>query len=191
MPAPSSDRPATPLPPGARPHPVRFVALATGAVAALLTITACTPANGPGAPSAAASSATAPQPAPTESLLTESPDTHSSVGSLAADFPVDLVPVPDDAEVLVSSAARAGATDLWDVSLNLRTAQDAAGLIDVYRQHLVAAGFVETAPEHAEPGLAAQATFSRSDGVEILVIGVLDRDGVRTMTLGGRVRVGS
>lgn len=158
----------------------------------LLVAGACTQATGPGGPSApATSSVNAPQPAPTESLLTQSPDTHSSVGRLADGFPVDVVPVPDGAEVLVSSAAPAGGTDLWDVSLNLRTAQDAAGLVDVYRQHLVAAGFVETAPEHAEPGLAAQATFSRSDGAEILVIGVLDRDGVRTMTLGGRVHVGS
>jgi hypothetical protein len=192
VPAPSSPRPASPHPSGPRPHPVRLVALATGAVAALLATAACTPVTGPGGPPAwEASSASAPQPAPTESLLTESLDTHSSVGSLADGFPVDLVPVPDGAEVLVSAAARARDTDLWDVSLNLRTAQDTAGLVDVYRQHLVAAGFVETAREHAEPGLAAQATFSRSDGAEILVLGVLDRDGVRTMTLGGRVRAGS
>lgn len=162
-------------------------------MAVLLAATACTPVTGSGGPSVAATepSATAQQPAPTESLLTESPDTHSSVGSLADGFPVDLVPVPDGAEVLVSSAAPAGDAGLWDVSLNLRTAQDTAGLVDVYRQHFLAAGFVETAPEHAEPGLAAQATFSRSDGAEILVLGVLDRDGVRTMTLGGRVRTGS
>ncbi|HEX5333363.1 MAG TPA: hypothetical protein VFW79_12040 [Cellulomonas sp.] len=196
MPVPSSPTPASPHPPtlrrGPRARPLRPVALVTGAVAALLAATGCTPVTGPaGASASAVSSAAAPQPAPTESLLTESPDTHSSVGSLAEGFPVDLVPVPDGAEVLVSSAARAGDTDLWDVSLNLRTAQDAAGLVDVYRQHLVAAGFVETTPEHAEPGLAAQATFSRSDGAEILVLGVLDRDGVRTMTLGGRVRTGS
>ena len=168
------------------------MALATGTAVALLAATACTPVTGSGGPSSTAtSSTTAQQPAPTESLLTESPDTHSSVGSLTQGFPVDLVPVPDGAEVLVSSAAPAGTTGLWDVSLNLRTAQDTAGLVDVYRQHLLVAGFVETAPEHAEPGLAAQATFSRSDGAEILVLGVLDRDGVRTMTLGGRVRTGS
>jgi hypothetical protein len=197
VPAPSSPPPApTHLPRlRRRPlhHPLRLVALSTGAVAALLVATACTPVTGSGRASAAATASSAPaqQPAPSESLLTESPDTHSSVGSLAEGFPVDLVPVPDGAEVLVSSAARAGDTGLWDVSLNLRTAQDTAGLVDLYRQHLLAAGFVETAPEHAEPGLAAQATFSRSDGAEILVLGVLDRDGVRTMTLGGRVRTGS
>ena len=171
---------------------MRLVALATGAMAALLATAACTPVTVPsGTSTREASSASAPQPAPTESLLTESPDTHSSVGTLADGFPVGLVPVPDGAEVLVSSAARVRDTDLWDVSLNLRTAQDTAGLVDIYRQHLVAAGFVETASEHAEPGLAAQATFSRSDGAEILVLGVLDRDGVRTMTLGGRVRARS
>lgn len=200
MPAPSSFPLASPHPPSLSPaarqrqrrRPLRLAGLATGTLAALLAVTGCTPVTGPAGPSASASSSAVDlQPAPTESLLTQSPDTHSSVGGLAEGFPVDLVPVPDGAEVLVSSAARAGATDLWDVSLNLRTAQDAAGLVDGYRQHLVAAGFVETAPEHAEPGLAAQATFSRSDGAEILVLGVLDRDGVRTMTLGGRVRIGS
>jgi hypothetical protein len=193
VPAPSSPPPASTHLPRRRRRPLRLVALSTGAVAALLAATACTPVTGSGGASAAATASSAPaqQPAPSESLLTESPDTHSSVGSLAEGFPVDLVPVPDGAEVLVSSAARAGDTGLWDVSLNLRTAQDTAGLVDIYRQHLLAAGFVETAPEHAEPGLAAQATFSRSDGAEILVLGVLDRDGVRTMTLGGRVRTGS
>jgi hypothetical protein len=193
VPAPSSPPPASTHRPRRRRRPLRLVALSTGAVAALLAATACTPVTGSGGASAAATASSAPaqQPAPSESLLTESPDTHSSVGSLAEGFPVDLVPVPDGAEVLVSSAARAGDTGLWDVSLNLRTAQDTAGLVDIYRQHLLAAGFVETAPEHAEPGLAAQATFSRSDGAEILVLGVLDRDGVRTMTLGGRVRTGS
>ena len=192
MPAQSPPRPESPHPSGLRLRPVWLVALATGAMAALLATAACTPVTVPGGTSTReASSASAPQPAPTESLLTGSPDTHSSVGTLADGFPVDLVPVPDGAEVLVSSAARVRDTDLWDVSLNLRTAQDTAGLVDIYRQHLVAAGFVETASEHAEPGLAAQATFSRSDGAEILVLGVLDRDGVRTMTLGGRVRARS
>ena len=195
VPAPSFPPPASTHLPHLRPlrRPLRLVALSTGAVAALLAATACTPVTGSGGASAAATASSAPaqQPAPSESLLTESPDTHSSVGSLAEGFPVDLVPVPGGAEVLVSSAARAGDTGLWDVSLNLRTAQDTAGLVDVYRRHLLAAGFVETAPEHAEPGLAAQATFSRSDGAEILVLGVLDREGVRTMTLGGRVRTGS
>lgn len=172
---------------------LKATALSTGAVAVLLVAAACTPLNGSTTASteSASARAAAPAPTPSESLLTESPDTHSAVGQLVAGFPADLIPVADGAQVLVSSAEPATQTGLLDVSLNLQTGQDAAGLVDFYRQHLLTAGFVETAPGSAEPGLAAQATFTRSDGAEILVIGVLDRDGVRTMTLGGRVRTGS
>ena len=63
-----------------------------------------------------------------------------------------------------------------------------AGLLAAVRAPLLAAGFVENAPPAAEPGLAAQSTFSRGDGSELLVVGVLDRDEERTLTLGGRVR---
>ncbi len=130
-----------------------------------------------------------PGPRPSESLLPESDaDAHSAVGELVAGFPVALIPVPDGAEVLLSSAAPVDGTDLTDVSLNLRTSQDTAGLLDAVRGPLVAAGFVENAPPAAEPGLAAQSTFSRGDGSELLVIGILDRDEQRTLTLGGRVR---
>ena len=168
-------------------------ALAAGSATVLLMVTACTSGSGSTVSSTALTtqSTTDHQPSPTESLLTERADPHSSAGSLADRFPVDLIPVADGAEVLVSSASPADSSGLWDVSLNLRTGQVAAGLVDIYRKHLLAAGFVETTPEHAEPGLTAQAAFSRSNGAEILVIGVLDRDGTRTMTLGGRVRVGS
>jgi hypothetical protein len=171
---------------------LKTTALSAGAVAVLLVAAACTPLNGSTAASteSASARAAAPAPTPSESLLTQSPDTHSAVGQLVAGFPADLIPVADGAQVLVSSAEPATQTGLLDVSL-LQTGQDAAGLVDFYRQHLLAAGFAETAPGTAEPGLAAQATFTRSDGAEILVIGVLDRDGVRTMTLGGRVRTGS
>ena len=80
-------------------------------------------------------------------------------------------------------------TDLTEVSLNLRT--DAGHRRAARRpsaRRCVAAGFVEDAPPAAEPGLAAQSTFSRGDGSELLVVGILDRDGERTLTLGGRVR---
>ena len=65
---------------------------------------------------------------------------------------------------------------------------DAAGLLEAVRGPLVAAGFTESAPAAPEGGLAAQSTFSRGDGSELLVVGILDRDGVRTLTLGGQVR---
>ena len=55
------------------------------------------------------------------------------------------------------------------------------------RAPLLTAGFTESAPPAPEAGLAAQTTFSRSGGSELLVVGVLDRDGQRTLTLGGTV----
>jgi hypothetical protein len=96
--------------------------------------------------------------------------------------------VPAGAEVLVSSVHPVDGSDLVEVSLNLRTDQDAAGLLDAVRAPLVAAGFVESAPPVPERGLAAQSTFSRGDGSELVVVGILDRDDVRTLTLGGQVR---
>jgi len=134
---------------------------------------------------------TVPSPAPTETLLSDQAADTSVVGSLAPGFPTDLVPVPAGAEVLMSSAQPVEGSDLTQISLNLRTAQDTAGLLDAVRGPLLAAGFAEGTPPQTEAGLAAQATFARADGAELLVVGILDRDGERTLTLGGQVRVGS
>jgi hypothetical protein len=82
-------------------------------------------------------------------------------------------------------------TDLTEVSLNLRTQQATDELLAAVSAPVVAAGFVAGTPPLAEPGLAAQATFARGDGTELLVVGILDRDGERTLTLGGRVRTAS
>jgi len=159
----------------------------TLALAAAVTLCAglagCTPAPGP-TPTTSTPAAAAPSPG--ESLLTDEIDEDTAVGTLAPGFPSDLLPVPPDAEVLVSSAEPL-ADGRLRVSLNVRTDQDAAGLLDAVRGPLLAAGFTESAPPAPEAGLAAQATFSRSDGAELVVVGVLDRDGLRTMTLGGTV----
>jgi len=167
--------------------------LAASAVALTVgvALAACST-SGPGqaSPTGSAFARATPAPGPSETLLPdEGDDAHSSVGELVPGFPAALVPVPDGAEVLLSSAAPVDGTDLTQVSLNLRTTQDAAGLLDAVRSPLVAAGFVENTPPALEPGLAAQVTFSRGDGSELLVVGILDRDGERTLTLGGRVRV--
>lgn len=134
----------------------------------------------------ASAAASSPVPAPSESLLTDEIAEGSAVGALAPGFPSGLVPVPPDAEVLVSSAEPL-ADGRVRISLNVRTGQDTAGLVEAVRAPLVAAGFVESPPAAPEPGLSAQTTFSRAAGAEILVVGVLDRDGLRTMTLGGTV----
>lgn len=179
------------------PRPAPFSARArSGLVAAVVALavgisTAACSTSRPGqaSPTGSAAALATPQTAPSETLLPETDDdAHSAVGALVTGFPAALIPVPDGAEVMLSSAAPVDGTDLTAVSLNLRTAQDAAGLLDAVRAPLVAAGFVENAPPAAEPGLAAQSTFSRGDGSELLVVGILDRDDERTLTLGGRVR---
>ncbi|WP_146925236.1 hypothetical protein [Cellulomonas xylanilytica] len=161
------------------------VALAVGVSAAACS----TSAPGQASPTGSAVAVATAEPTPSETLLPEAgTDAHSAVGELVAGFPATLIPVPDGAEVLLSSASPVDGTDLTEVSLNLRTAQDTAGLLEAVRAPLVAAGFAENVLPAAEAGLAAQSTFSRGDGSELLVVGVLERADERTLTLGGRVR---
>ncbi|WP_426592229.1 hypothetical protein ACPPVS_10585 [Cellulomonas sp. McL0617] len=161
-------------------------ATAAAAVVTLLCVSGCST-SAPGSGPASATTVTA-APSPTETLLPGTDSTHSAVGQLVQGFPVDLIPVPAGAEVLVSSAEAVDGTDLTEVSLNLRSDQDTAGLLAAVSAPLVAAGFVAGTPPVPEPALAAQSTFSRGDGSELLVVGILDRDGERTLTLGGRLR---
>jgi hypothetical protein len=175
------------------PRPVRSVLVTALVAAGALAVTGCTPGSDRSATPThdATTAAAAATPSPTEPLLTVGPDTGSAVGRLVDGFPVDLVSVPPDAEVLVSSVQPPDAAGLREISLNLRSPLDAGALLDGVRATLVAAGFAETPGTPTEPGLAAHAAFSRSEGQEILIVGVLDRDGVRTLTLGGRVRTAS
>lgn len=136
---------------------------------------------------ALAEAAEDPSPSP-EPLVTAEPDEFSEVGDLVEGFPIDLLPVPSDAVILVTSAAPVGDAAVQEVSLNLRTSRTAAELIDLYRGALTGAGFSEVGGESAASDLAAQVTFVRSDGDEVVSIGVLDVDGARTLTIGGRVR---
>ncbi len=132
---------------------------------------------------------TAPEPSPTasEQLLVGGPAPGTASGTLVAGFPSQLVPVPDGAEILVSSAQTA-ADGTVQISLNVRSEQDAAGLLAAVSAPLLAAGFAESPPSQPDPSLAAQASFARSSGAEFVLVGILDRDGERTMTLGGTVR---
>lgn len=132
---------------------------------------------------------TAPGPTPTasEDLLVEQPAPDTATGKLADGFPTALVPVPEGSEILVSSAQPAAGGAL-QISLNVRSDQDAATLLEAVRAPLLAAGFAESPPSQPDPSLAAQASFARSDGSEFVLVGILDRDGTRTMTLGGTVK---
>lgn len=115
-------------------------------------------------------------------------DEHASVGALADGFPADLVPLPSGAEILVSSAEPGGEGGTTTISLNLRTTLAADELMASLRSALTDAGFTEGPAASPPAGVAAESTFARTSG-EVLTVAVLDRDGVRTLTLGGRVVV--
>lgn len=135
----------------------------------------------------AATELTAPSPEP---MVTGSPDAFSQVGDLVEGFPIDLLPVPSDSVILVTSAVPVGDADVQEVSLNLRTSATAAELLALYRTALTAAGFTEVTSQTSDSDLAVDVTFVRSGGDELVSIGVLDIDGARTVTIGGRVRTG-
>lgn len=178
----------------------RLARSATACLLAALATTVLTgcglePFTGDGAGGSSASASPGPavqtplESVPQESpLLNDKPDPHSTVGALAQGFPTKLLPVRDGAEVLVSSVEPIGDSGAYQVSLNLRTTLSAADVVATYRTSLTAAGFTEAEQNPADAALAAQSTFTRSGGDELLVIGVLDRDGVRTVTIGGRLR---
>lgn len=115
-------------------------------------------------------------------------DDHSAVRSVVEGFPVELLPLPEDAMILVTSAVPVGSADVQEVSLNLRTRSSATAVMELYRESLTAAGFTEVPPETPHDQLADESTFTRSGGDELVSIGVLDSDGLRSVTIGGRLR---
>jgi hypothetical protein len=176
------------------PAPTRAraaVAVAGAVLAALLA--ACSPTADPDpdpAPPSDAATSSAPTPEPVPSEAVPTPDAHTAVGELADGFPADLLPVPPEAEILVSTWApqgEPGAGQPYDVSLNVRSDLPVADVAALYRASLTGAGFAETVGTPTA-GLAAESTYSRSSGAELVTVGVLDRDGVRTVTVGGTVR---
>lgn len=196
MPAdPATSSPGSPGTRSARTARNRAARLAGTATTAVLTVTAvlvtasCSAGDAP-APTASSTPATAEvAPTPGESLLPSPTATGSEVGGLAPDFPSGLVAPPEGSEILVSSAEPDASTGLTLISLNLRSPLATADLVQAVRDQLLAAGFAETVLDPGATGLAASSTFVRGDGgAELLSLGVLDRDGVRTLTLGGTVR---
>lgn len=117
------------------------------------------------------------------------PDEHSVVGDLVEGFPIELLPVPRDSVILVTSAVPVGDAEIQEVSLNLRTSATPTALLELYRAALTDAGFSEV-PTTSASDLAVDVSFTRSGGDELVTIGVLDVDGARTVTIGGRVHTG-
>ena len=160
---------------------------AAGALVALTLLAGVLAGCATSAPAILVGTDPAPTPTSPEPLLTDRPAPNTATGKLAAGFPTQLIPVPAGAEILVSSAAPQP-NGTVQVSLNLRSTQDAASLLEAIRGPLVAAGFTDSPPTQPDPSLAAQASFVRSSGAEFVLVGILDRDGVRTLTLGGTVK---
>lgn len=187
----AAPRPATRPARAARPARVgRLAATAALATATLLTASACAADEAPQPDASSTTPAADAAPAPAESLLPSPTATGSEVGGLAPGFPADLVSPPEGSDILVSSAEPDAATGLTLISLNLRSPLSTADLVQAVRDQLLAAGFAETVLDPGSSGLAASSTFVRGDdGAELLSLGVLDRDGVRTLTVGGSVRL--
>ena len=167
---------------------VRPLVVPACSVLAVGLLTACSPSE-PATleASTSASSLVEPEPSPTDTLLPTPATTAAAVGTLAPGFPSELLPVPDDATVLLSSAQPVADSDLVSISLNLRSTQSTKDLLAAISAPLKKAGFTRSDPDDLEPDLAAQASFTRHDGEEHILLGILDHDGVRTLTLSGQV----
>lgn len=131
-----------------------------------------------------------PAPADTPGTLPTFGD-GTAVGEVVAGFPADLLPVPEDAEVLASAVTPTDGP-LVRVSLSLTTPRAPAEVVDQLAGPLAAAGFTRSDPG-APTGLTAQAGFARRtpvDGTEVsesLLVGVLDAGDRRLVTVSGQV----
>lgn len=116
-------------------------------------------------------------------------DDSSVAGSLVAGFPVDVVPVPPDADVLASSATDVEGVPLRQVTLNLSSPGTVQEVLDFYTASMTAAGFAAL-PGSVPGGLSGQVAFNRAtpDGAtETLSVGVLDTTDARLVTISGQV----
>jgi len=170
---------------------------AAAAVLAGALAFACTP-----APSGRLGTATdedLPTAAPSASASLPSYDPSTTVAGYAPEFPRDLLPAPEGATVVASSAAP-GTGALTDVTLNLTTPRTADEVLAQLEEQLGAQGFAR-ADTGVPTGLTAQTAFTRraeaADGagddadplVETLLVGVLDDGDRRLVSVSGSVMV--
>lgn len=134
--------------------------------------------SGPEAPSPTTS-------APSDGASPQASASDVSVGGVVAGFPTDVLPVPQGAQVLLTSAVPAG--DQLQVSLSGRTAAPPESVLETYRASLTGAGFAES-PSAGAPGALAS-TFTRGEGAELVSVAVVPdaQGGSATFTVGGTV----
>ncbi len=116
----------------------------------------------------------------------EPSSSETSQGGVVEGLPTDVIPVPDDAEVLLTSAIPDG--DTIDVSLAARIDASPEDVLGVYREALTRAGFVES-PSAGGPGATAS-TFTRGGGGEVVSVTVVPPStpgDPHTFTVGGTV----
>lgn len=140
-----------------------------------VTPTTSASSTGSAAPSAPSQDASSASPAPSASDV--------SVGGVVPDFPKDVLPVPEGAEVLLTSAVPTG--DKLQVSLSGRTAAAPESVLETYRASLTGAGFAES-PSAGAPGALAS-TFTRGGGAEVVSVAVVPDGASSTFTVGGTV----
>ncbi|MFD6166880.1 hypothetical protein ACFWFR_16980 [Oerskovia sp. NPDC060287] len=177
-----------------RPRTARATAVA--ACLALGLLAGCSapaaPPTGPDRGTGEAPSGDASSPAPEGlSPAADMPsfDESSVAGALVEGFPVDVVPVPPEAQVLASSAADVEGQPLRQVTLNLSSPASVQEVLDFYSQAMVTAGFTAVAGS-STGGLSGQAAFNRAtpEGTtETLFVGVLDTEDARLVTVSGQV----
>ncbi|MBM7477144.1 hypothetical protein ACFP63_14615 [Oerskovia jenensis] len=175
-----------------RPRPAPALVVSTCLLVAVLA--GCTaPADRSDEPDAGARPPSSDPVVPADGPVAETPmptfDDSSVAGSLVEGFPVDVVPVPPDAEVLASSATDVEGAPLRQVTLNLSSPAAVQEILDFYTQSMTAAGFAAL-PGSVPGGLSGQAAFNRAaaDGAtETLSVGVLDTTDSRLVTISGQV----
>src|SRR5665647_2344419 len=115
-----------------------------------------------------------------------------AAGPVAVALAVGLALVGTTAGCARSAADATAGDEPAQALANSGTADPTAApeLLALYRTALAAAGFTEVTSQTSDSDLAVDVTFVRSGGDELVSIGVLDIDGARTVTIGGRVRTG-
>lgn len=112
--------------------------------------------------------------------------TRAAVGELVEDFPADVVPLPEGAQITLSSVVEGDG--VLEVSLAGESELPADGILEFYRDALVAQDFTEV--DGALPEGAVGATFGRGDGTELLTVSVVPVEGLQRFTVGGIIATG-